>query len=133
MSNKTLDWVHNLRSRFSDLYFSGMINRFGFFYRKILSPTFDKVRTNPQELAHLKALSQKGVLVYVIKNRGQLEYSFFNHLFLKEGLPLARYANGGKTLFWRPFKEIIEGLIAKLSYHLEYGKLPNPITSGFLE
>lgn len=133
MSNKTLDWAHNLRSRFSDLYFSGMINRFGFFYRKILSPTFDKVRTNPEELARLKTLSQNGVVVYVIKNRGQLEYSFFNHLFLKEGLPLAKFANGGKTLFWRPLKEIVQGLLAKFSYHLEFGKLPNPITSGFLE
>src|SRR3990167_1866192 len=96
----------SLSTSFDDPYLCGMITRFNTIHERIFLPYFEKVRCDSAELALLKEIAAKGTPVYVMKNRGQLETSFFNHLFLKEGIPLARFANGCRTLFWRPFKEM---------------------------
>lgn len=114
-------------------YLSGMISRFNSLHETIFVPTFNKVRVDTHEIEKLKTLSQDHTLVYIMKNRGQLEYSFFNHLFLKEGIPLARFANGARTIFWRPFREIFDLFFARINRYYEKGPKPNPITSGYLE
>ncbi|OGQ08864.1 MAG: hypothetical protein A3G32_09750 [Deltaproteobacteria bacterium RIFCSPLOWO2_12_FULL_40_28] len=123
-----------LRQTFAkDLYFSGMIARFNVWHEYIFKPGFERVRIDSVELTQLKELSQKATLVYVMKNRGQLEYSFFNHLFLKEGIPLARFANGARTIFWRPLSDFIRALGARLDYYYRKGLLEDPLDSGYIE
>ncbi len=114
-------------------YLSGMISRFNSLHEAIFVPYFNKVRVDPHEIEKLKELSKNHTVVYIMKNRGQLEYSFFNHLFLKEGIPLVRFANGCRTIFWRPFREIRDLLLARINRYYEKGVLPNPIQSGYLE
>lgn len=109
-----------------DRYHCGMLQNFNAIHRHLFGLFYKTVRTDPVELATLKELAARGTLVYVMKNRGQLEYGFFNHLFLSEGIPLARFANGCRTTFWRPFKEMMAALF-------ENGPLPDPIQSGYLE
>ncbi|MDO8519173.1 MAG: hypothetical protein Q7T11_03300, partial [Deltaproteobacteria bacterium] len=109
-----------------DPYYCGMIRTFNAPYRKLFGLFYKTVRTDPVELATLAEFSSRGTLVYVMKNRGQLEYGFFNHLFLSAGIPLARFANGCRTIFWRPVKEIFRAL-------LDNKPLPDPIKSGYLE
>ena len=75
------DFFCKLRERFTDPYLCGMITRFSVLHDLIFKPSFDKVRIDPAEIASLKEFAGKGTLIYVMKNRGQLEYSFFNHLF----------------------------------------------------
>src|SRR3989338_3725971 len=105
------DFFCKLREMFTDPYLCGMITRFSVLHDLVFKPSFEKVRIDPAEIASLKEFAGKGTLIYVMKNRGQLEYSFFNHLFLKEGIPLARFANGCRTLFWRPIGEIFLALL----------------------
>lgn len=127
------EFFQELETSFNDPYLCGMVDHFGLLHDWIFKPYFEKVRISPEEIALLKKLSLDGTLVYVMKNRGQLEYSFFNHLFLKEGIPLARFANGCRTLYWRPLKDIVKGMLARFNHYFEKGKLRDPIRSGFLE
>lgn len=122
-----------MQAELTEPYQSGMVTQFSLPHELVFKPYFEKVRTHSEELSQLRELSAKGTLVYVMKNRGQLEYSFFNHLFLKEGIPLAYYANGSRTLFWRPFGQIIRLLIARLDRYYETGLLEDAIASGYLE
>lgn len=62
---------------------------------------FDHVELAPEMAQRLGALPDKGQVVYVMRTRSLLDYLFFNHLFLKQGLPLARYANGVDLTFFR--------------------------------
>lgn len=127
------DTLKIAREKLEDPYLSGMVKQFGTLHQLIFNPYFSKVRIDPNDLTKLKDLSQTGTLVYVMKNRGQLEYSYFNHLFLKENIPLARFANRSRTLFWRPLRDIVLILIAKLEAFYSHGFLPDPVSGGFLQ
>ena len=51
----------------------------------------------------LRSLEERGTIVYVMRTRSTLDYLFFNYLFLKIGLPLARFANGIDLTFFQGF------------------------------
>ena len=93
---------------------SRMVLRFNGLHEKIFLPNFNHVQVREDDLLRLKELAQKGTLVFVMKTKGQLEYSFLNHRFLKEGIPLVELAPGLRTLFWRPFKEMFGLILGKL-------------------
>jgi len=122
-------WLENEE----DPYHAGMVTRFNLLYRWIFEPYFKKVHVDLSEVEMTKKLADGNVLVYIAKNRGQLEYSFFNQLFLKEGLPLSRFANGTRTLFWKPFKEICRSLVVSLERYYNGPKLPSPLSGDYLK
>lgn len=97
-----------------DIYSSSMVERFNWTHKFFLK-LFRRVRIVKTDISRIKELSQKGPLVFIMKNRGQLEYRYFNHLFLKERIELVRYANNIFTVSWRPLKEIWRYLLARLS------------------
>lgn len=115
-----------------DPYTSGMVQKFNIWHEGIFKPNFEKVRVDPIEVTRIQELTQQGTLVYVMKNHGQLEYSFFNHRFLKDNIPLAFFANGARTIYWNPVKKIICIFLARLYYYYQKGSLPDPIASGYL-
>lgn len=94
---------------------SSMVAEFGLFHRLIFERYFRRVKTVRTDIAMLKELGRKGPIVYVMKNRGQLEYRYFNHLFLKEKIEPIAYANNVFTVAWRPLKRIWQYTIARLS------------------
>lgn len=116
-----------------DPYHSGMVSRFNLPYRLIFEPYFKRVHVDHTEIELTKKLAVDNTLVYIVKNRGQLEYSFFNHLFLKQGLPLSRFANGTKTLYWQSFGQIFKSLTISLERYYFGPKLDSPLKGDFLQ
>lgn len=93
---------------------NGMVNEFNFFGKFFFKSFFRKVKTLSTDIQNIRNLSQKGSLVFVIKNRGKFEYRYFNNLFLKEKLKLASTTNLGSTLWWRPFATIWKYYLVQL-------------------
>ncbi len=62
---------------------------------------FDHIEPDPEAAARLRALAEQGHIVYVMRTRSLLDYLFFNSLFLKFALPLARFANGVNMMAFR--------------------------------
>lgn len=100
------------KTRFDDETLSGMVTEFNFWHRLVFLPFFQRVHTLSTDIAKIKNIN--GPVVFVMKNRGQLEYRYFNYLFLKEKIPLIHYANNCLTIFWWPFKVVWEKFICKL-------------------
>ncbi len=71
---------------------------------------FDHVNLDPAVAERVRALESRGQVVYVMRTRSLLDYLFFNHLFLKVGLPLARFANGVDLSFFRGLGEWFSNL-----------------------
>ncbi len=86
---------------------SAMLERpralFGWLGRRL----FDHVALDPTKADALRALPARGQIVYVMRTRSLLDYLFFNYLFLKAGLPLARFANEVDLTFFRGLREWI--------------------------
>lgn len=95
---------------------SAMVPQFNFWHQLIFAPFFRRVETQSSDIDQIKELSQKGPIVFVMKNRGQMEYRYFNHLFLREKIPPICYANNCLTLFWWPWKLFWNQVVLKLSH-----------------
>ena len=129
----TPGYFQRIQNYARDPYMCGMVRHFNLFHEWIYKPSFRRVRVDAEELKRVGDLSRKGTLVYIMKNRGQLEYSFFNHLFLKENIPLARFANGCRTLFWRPFTSFVATCLMGLDRYYRQGSLADPLGNGYFE
>ncbi|MEE2756291.1 MAG: 1-acyl-sn-glycerol-3-phosphate acyltransferase [Myxococcota bacterium] len=96
---------HDAKPAESPRYSSAMLGRttglFGWFGRRY----FDHIRLDHETENRLRALSQEGTIVYVMRTRSTLDYLFFNYLFLRIGMPLARFANGLDLTLFRDLKK----------------------------
>lgn len=85
-----------------DLDTSRMLPRFNFLHRVFLGRGFEKISFDRKELDHLKAAFAKGPVIFLMKNWGQVEYNYYNQLFLREKLPLVSHNNLVKMGHWMP-------------------------------
>ncbi len=116
-----------------DPYLSAMLPRFGLPMRAVARQFFDHIEGDEQDLAPVRQAVRDGSVVYVMRTRSVLDYLFFNHFLQKHGLPLARFANGVRTLFAAPLADQLKVVWARLGQrragHLP---LPDPVDSGHL-
>ena len=91
---------------------------------------FDHVNLDPAVTERVRALPEEGQVVYVMRTRSLLDYLFFNHLFLKVGLPLARFANGVDLSFFRGLGEFFGNLWRRGEQPAALDQLESTITRG---
>ena len=116
-----------------DPYLSAMLPRFGLPMRAVAQRFFDHIEGDEQDLAPVREAVRDGSVVYVMRTRSVLDYLFFNHFLRKHGLPLARFANGVRTLFAAPLGDQLKVFWARLRQRRD-GQLPlpDPVDSGYL-
>ena len=95
---------------------STMLSRFGPLARLLVAIAFRFVRMPADAGPRLRQLAEQGTLVYVMRYRSALDYLLVNAVLLREGLPLARFAPGMSTVWWRPVRE----------WFRRYGPRPDP-------
>jgi glycerol-3-phosphate O-acyltransferase len=86
---------------------STMLERFGFLAAFLVRLLFRHVRLGPDGVARLRALSEQGTLIYVMRYRSTLDYLLVNAVLLAEGLPLARLAPHVSTVWARPLGDAL--------------------------
>jgi glycerol-3-phosphate O-acyltransferase len=84
---------------------STMLTRLGPLARLLVAVAFRFVRMPPDAAERLRQLAARGTLVYVMRYRSAVDYLLVNAVLLREGLPLARFAPGMSTVWWRPVRE----------------------------
>jgi hypothetical protein len=84
---------------------SRMLPRFNALHHWFFRRGFEKIGFDEDDLDHLKAAQAKGPPVFLMKNWGQVEYNYFNHLFLKKKLPLVAHNNLIKMGHWMPWRD----------------------------
>jgi glycerol-3-phosphate O-acyltransferase len=90
-----------------ELHPTAMIERPGRVLRWIFARFFREI-TFPDEAAErIRALAQRGRIVYVCRTLSYVDYLYFTFAFLAHGLPLSRFANGVKTLLLQPLGRIL--------------------------
>jgi glycerol-3-phosphate O-acyltransferase len=90
---------------------STMLRRFGWLARILVRLAFRHVRVRAEAVARVRQLAAQGTLIYVMRYRSRLDYLLVNAVLLREGLPLARFAPGLSTLWWRPMGERLRWLL----------------------
>jgi glycerol-3-phosphate O-acyltransferase len=82
--------------------------------RKVLS----KVKISDETAERLKSLSSKGVVVYVLKNKSQLNSLILRELCARKGIPQPVYCHGINMVTWQPFSIALRVVMSHLSHRL---------------
>lgn len=94
---------------------SAMLGESRGLFRLLGRRVFGRDKTLDDAVAdRLNALAERGEVVYVMRTRSLLDYLLFNHLFLAAGAPLARFANGVDTTFFRGIGRWIRRRVGRL-------------------
>jgi glycerol-3-phosphate O-acyltransferase len=111
---------------------SAMLTKHNAMYRMLFPRFFARISVDDAAVDRLRSDAQVATIVYVARWIGQLEYHYFNHLFLARGLPLARYTNALTLHRWMPLAQAWRSVAAQEREIGECGRPLDPITDGFL-
>src|SRR5262245_44314709 len=90
-----------------------MLERFGLVARLLLRLSFSHVRVRDELVERVRQLASQGTIIYVMRYRSTIDYLLVNAVLRREGLPLARFAPGVSTVWWRPVLEIVRWLLRR--------------------
>jgi glycerol-3-phosphate O-acyltransferase len=93
--------------------FSAMTRRFNFFFRWFAKRFFRHFDLDAEAVERLRALEQRGSVVYVMRYASRLDYFLFNDLFRREGLRLSGFANGIRFYYYRPLFEALRTALTR--------------------
>ncbi len=82
--------------------------------RKVLS----KVVISDPTAEGLKSLSEKGVVVYALKNKSQLNSLILHELSMRKGIPRPAYCHGINMITWQPFPMAIRVILSHLFHRI---------------
>ena len=82
--------------------------------RKVLS----KVRITDETVEGLKSLSAKGVVVYALKNKSQLNSLILRELGIRKGIPQPVYCHGINMITWQPYSQALRVIVSHLSHRM---------------
>jgi glycerol-3-phosphate O-acyltransferase len=90
-----------------------MLERFGLVARLLIRLAFSHVRVREELVERVRQLATQGTVIYVMRYRSAIDYLLVNAVLRREGLPLARFAPGVSTVWWRPVLEIVRWLLRR--------------------
>ncbi len=116
------------------LDYSSMQSEFNSLHQIFFQNMLSKIQFDKFDLERVRKASVEGQIVYMMRNWGQIEYNFFNSLFLKEKLPLAAHANLIHMFWWMPLRKFFYKIIARLHHFYIHGSFPDlPETNAVSE
>ena len=103
----------------SGVYHSGSLYREGDFslyglIRKVLS----KVVISDPAAEGLKSLSNKGVVVYALKSKSQLNSLILHELSMRKGIPQPVYCHGINMITWQPYPMALRVFFSHLFHRI---------------
>lgn len=111
---------------------SAMLTEPNWLWRLIFPRFFKRISSDDAEIERLSAAASESSIVYVTKLTGQLEYNFFNHLFIERTLPLAEYTNALTLRRWMKSKDLWRSIAAQENEITIYGRPIDPMAGDSL-
>ena len=97
--------------------------------KKVLS----KVELADEYVEALRKLAERGVVVYAIKNKSQLNSLIIRELSARRGIPRPVYCHGFNMVFWQPFPALAKVVLSSLSRWFFKKTIPDVAKKGYLK
>lgn len=72
------------------------------------------IRIAPGAVEHVRALAQRGAVVYVMRQRSWVDYLLITYVLRREGLPVPEFVNDVSLLWLRPLTRMVRGAWRRL-------------------
>jgi glycerol-3-phosphate O-acyltransferase len=97
--------------------------------KKVLS----KVELADEYVDALKNLSERGTVVYAIKNKSQLNSLIIRELSARRGIPRPVYCHGFNMIFWQPFPALAKVVLSTISRWAFKKSIPDAAKKNYLK
>ena len=116
------------------IYYAGSLYReynFPLYWlvRKVLS----KVGMTDETAASLNSLSEKGVVVYALKSKSQLNSLILRELSLRKGIPRPVYCHGINMITWQPFPMALKVIMSHIVHRILKRTVRNSASADHLK
>ncbi len=115
-------------------YYCGSLNEqnrfslFGLFRGRLCG-----VKLAEEHVEELKDLSKKGITVYVLKNRSQLNCLILRELSFRKGIQRPVYCHGINMIIWQPLSLVARVFLAHFFHFIFKGTILNPDKTEYLK
>jgi glycerol-3-phosphate O-acyltransferase len=92
-----------------------MTQRLGWIHRLLSRYAFAFVHVDAKFIERVRRLTERGTVVYVMRNRSIADYLLIRSVFLREGLPLPEFANELAIGWFRTLSWIFARIVERLS------------------
>ncbi len=103
-------------------FFSGCLykeDNFPLFW--LIKDVLSKVELADEYVESLKKLSEKGIVIYAIKDKSQLNSLIIRELSARKGIPRPVYCHGINMIFWQPFSAAFR-VVFSILFHFLFKK-----------
>lgn len=84
----------------------------------LVRKVFSKVVISDATAEGLKSLSEKGVIVYALKNKSQLNSLILHELSMRKGIPRPDYCHGINMITWQPWPIALRVILSHLFHRI---------------
>jgi len=98
----------------------------------LVRKVFSKVRIAEETAEELRSLSEKGVVIYALKNKSQLNSLILRDLAGRKGIPRPVYCHGINMLTWQPYLTGLKVIMSHLSRRLFKRTEPDSVRDDHL-
>ncbi len=88
--------------------------RLGWLVDRLCRRLLASIRVAPGAAEHIRELTQRGAVVYVMRQRSWVDYLLVTYVLQREGLPVPEFVNDLTLLWLRPLDQIARGLWRRL-------------------
>jgi glycerol-3-phosphate O-acyltransferase len=93
---------------------SAMCETFGWLQGQVARWLTADVHVDARDVARVRKAARSGTVVYVVRQRSLLDYMLINWILLREGLPIAEFANGLGSAWFAPVRTVLGRLKRRL-------------------
>jgi glycerol-3-phosphate O-acyltransferase len=94
---------------------------------------FSGVTVSESQKSVVRDLPPDAVVVYVTKDKNNLEYLFSHFRYQTEGIAFPEIGLDYKTFLWQPVSRIFKMMLAGLAYLKAMKSLPDPYKTGYIK
>jgi glycerol-3-phosphate O-acyltransferase len=117
--------IQSLKNKIGEYYSGSLYERQKSLILWLFEKILARVQIAEEYVDELKNLSRKGIVVYALKNKSQLNSLILWHLSARVGISQPVYCHGISMIFWQPFTIAFKVLFSRFFY--------NPYRNKFLQ
>lgn len=128
-----LSTVRSWTTEIGAYYAGSLYQEDNFPLSRLLRKVLSRVRITDETAAGLKALSGKGVIVYALKGKSQLNSLILREVCKRMAISPPVYCHGINMITWQPFPLAFRVIMSHLSHRIFKKTALDPSRSGYLK
>ncbi|MBN1614529.1 MAG: 1-acyl-sn-glycerol-3-phosphate acyltransferase [Deltaproteobacteria bacterium] len=129
----SIDGPSGEQSQHNEPYAECLYEKDNFSLLWLVKKVLSRVRFDDEQAETLRRLSERGVVVYALKQKSQLNSLILRELSARKGIPRPVYSHGVNMNAWQPFPVAVNTFFHTLLRPFFKRTFKNPYDTGFLK